>query len=102
SFFFFFSSRRRHTRFSRDWSSDVCSSDLTYLSNNVVIATGFYDIPNKMNVPGEDLNKVSHYYKDPHFYSSQKVAVIGASNSAIEIGRASCRERGKRTEVAVT
>ena len=56
----------------------------TYVSNNVIIATGFYDIPNRINVPGEDLKKVSHYYKDPHFYSSQKVAVIGASNSAID------------------
>lgn len=56
----------------------------TYLSSNVIIATGFYDIPNRMNVPGEDLKKVSHYYKDPHYYSGQKVAVIGASNSAID------------------
>ncbi len=62
----------------------IVSDKNTYLSNNVVIATGFYDIPNRMNVPGEDLKKVSHYYKDPHFYSSQKVAVIGASNSAID------------------
>jgi thioredoxin reductase (NADPH) len=62
----------------------IVSDKNTYVSNNVVIATGFYDIPNRMNVPGEDLKKVSHYYKDPHFYSSQKVAVIGASNSAID------------------
>ena len=55
-----------------------------YRAKNVVVATGFYDIPNKINVPGEDLPKVSHYYKDPHFYASQKLAVIGASNSAID------------------
>ena len=55
-----------------------------YHGKNVIVATGFYDLPNKINVPGEDLPKVSHYYKDPHFYASQKLAVIGASNSAID------------------
>ncbi|MBS9464267.1 YpdA family putative bacillithiol disulfide reductase [Flagellimonas sp. 389] len=55
-----------------------------YTAKNVVVATGFYDLPNKINAPGEDLPKVSHYYKDPHFYASQKLAVIGASNSAID------------------
>ncbi|MGW9685498.1 YpdA family putative bacillithiol disulfide reductase [Flagellimonas sp. 2504JD1-5] len=55
-----------------------------YSAKNIVVATGFYDLPNKINVPGEDLPKVSHYYKDPHFYASQKLAVIGASNSAID------------------
>lgn len=55
-----------------------------YQAKNVIVATGFYDLPNKINVPGEDLPKVSHYYKDPHFYASQKLAVVGASNSAID------------------
>ncbi|MEZ4811634.1 MAG: YpdA family putative bacillithiol disulfide reductase [Allomuricauda sp.] len=55
-----------------------------YHAKNSIVATGFYDLPNKINVPGEDLPKVSHYYKDPHFYASQKLAVIGASNSAID------------------
>ena len=55
-----------------------------YQAANVILATGFYDLPNTINVPGEDLPKVSHYYKDPHFYASQKLAVIGASNSAID------------------
>ncbi|NAS14053.1 YpdA family putative bacillithiol disulfide reductase [Poritiphilus flavus] len=55
-----------------------------YTADNVIIATGFYDLPNMLNVPGENLPKVSHYYKDPHFYASQKLAVIGASNSAID------------------
>tara|TARA_R110000868_G_scaffold1635_6_gene13093 strand:+ start:7685 stop:8683 length:999 start_codon:yes stop_codon:yes gene_type:complete len=63
---------------------NITSEKNAYQSKNVIISTGFYDIPNKMNVPGEDLQKVTHYYKDPHFYSSQKVAVIGASNSAID------------------
>lgn len=56
----------------------------TYHSRNLIIATGFYDLPNPLGVPGEDLPKVSHYYKDPHFYASQKLAVVGASNSAVD------------------
>lgn len=56
----------------------------TYLAKFVIISTGFYDIPNTMDVKGEDLPKVTHYYKDPHFYAMQKVAVVGASNSAVD------------------
>ena len=55
-----------------------------YEAKNVVVATVFYDLPNNMGVPGEDLPKVSHYYNDPHFYASQKLVVVGASNSAID------------------
>ena len=56
----------------------------TYSGRHVIVATGFYDIPNKMNVPGEDLPKVVHYYKDPHFYAMQRVLVVGAANSAVD------------------
>ncbi len=62
----------------------IITTKNTYTSLNVIIATGFYDIPNLLNVPGEGLPKVSHYYNDPHFYSRQKLAVVGASNSAID------------------
>lgn len=62
----------------------VNTSKNSYRGKNIIVATGFYDLPNKINVPGENLPKVSHYYKDPHFYASQKLAVIGASNSAID------------------
>ena len=48
----------------------------------VVLATGYYDVPNLLNVPGEELNKVLHYYKEPHPYYNHDVAVIGAKNSA--------------------
>src|SRR5687768_3212348 len=57
----------------------------TYESKAVIIATGFYDLPVMMNVPGEDLPKVSHYYSEPHPYVNQKVAVIGAANSACDV-----------------
>lgn len=62
----------------------IVSNKATYTSKHVVIATGFYDLPNLLNVPGENLEKVVHYYDNPHYYSGQKVAVIGASNSAID------------------
>lgn len=55
-----------------------------YDADNVIIATGFYDIPYLLNVPGENLPKVTHYYKDPHFYAFQKVLVVGANNSAVD------------------
>ncbi len=55
-----------------------------YITHNIIVATGFYDLPNMLDIPGENLPKVSHYYKDPHYYASQKLAVIGASNSAVD------------------
>ena len=55
-----------------------------YTAMHVIIATGFYDIPYLLNVPGENLPKVTHYYKDPHFYAFEKVIVIGANNSGVD------------------
>lgn len=72
----------------------------TYVANNIVVATGFYDLPNTINVPGEDLAKVSHYYKDPHFYASQKLAVIGASNSAIDAAL-ECWRKGSEVSLII-
>jgi len=54
----------------------------TYHCLKVVLATGYYDRPNLLKVPGEDLDKVLHYYKEPHPYYDQDVAVVGAKNSA--------------------
>ncbi|MCY4225769.1 MAG: YpdA family putative bacillithiol disulfide reductase [Bacteroidetes bacterium] len=48
----------------------------------VIISTGFFDIPNRLNIPGENLSKVTHYYREPYSYTGQRVAVIGAKNSA--------------------
>ena len=53
-----------------------------YDTQKVIIATGYYDLPNLLGIPGEDLPKVSHYYTDPHPYYRRKVAVIGGANSA--------------------
>jgi len=53
-----------------------------YHARNVIIATGFFDEPNYLDVPGEDLPRVTHYYREPYSYVRQKVAVVGARNSA--------------------
>jgi thioredoxin reductase (NADPH) len=53
-----------------------------YQTRKVIIATGYYDLPNLLGIPGEELPKVSHYYTDPHPYYRRKVAVIGGANSA--------------------
>jgi thioredoxin reductase (NADPH) len=63
---------------------EVVTSKTTYETKNIIVATGFYDIPILLNVPGEELPKVTHYYKDPSYYSFQKVIVVGASNSAVD------------------
>ena len=47
-----------------------------------MLATGYYDVPNMLNVPGEELDKVIHYYKEPHPYYNHDVLVVGAKNSA--------------------
>ncbi len=69
-----------------------------YTASSVIIATGFYDIPYLLNVPGEGLPKVTHYFKDPHFYAFQKVIVVGASNSAVDAALETWR---KGTEVTM-
>ena len=53
-----------------------------YLAKKIILATGYYDVPNRLNVPGEDSAKVIHYYKEAHPYYNHDVAVIGAKNSA--------------------
>jgi len=62
----------------------ITSSKQEYFTRNLVIATGFYGLPYLLDVPGEGLPKVTHYYQDPHFYAFQKVLVVGANNSAVD------------------
>lgn len=78
----------------------VVSDKSTYSASNIVLATGFYDLPKTLNVPGEDLPKVSHYYDNPHFYASQKLAVIGASNSAIDAAL-ECYRKGSEVSLII-
>jgi len=68
-----------------DNSLFVVSTDKSlYQSKNVIIATGFYDIPILMNVKGEELPKVRHYYKEAHEYAFRNVLVVGANNSSVD------------------
>jgi thioredoxin reductase (NADPH) len=77
----------------------IKTSKSTYSTKKIIIATGFYDIPVLMNVEGEDLPKVYHYYKEPHFYYGQKVIVVGASNSAADAALEIFRKGGDVTMV---
>jgi thioredoxin reductase (NADPH) len=63
---------------------EVTSSKNLYTAKHVVMATGFYDHPNLLGIPGEQLPKVSHYYTDAHPFFHRKVAIIGGKNSAVE------------------
>ena len=67
-----------------DGNFTVTTDKDTYEASKVVIATGFYNQPKLMNVPGEDLPKVKHYYDEPHLYALQRVLVVGAANSAVD------------------
>jgi thioredoxin reductase (NADPH) len=58
---------------------------LDYRARKIVVATGYYDLANQLNIPGEELDKVFHYYRDPHPYYDTDVVVIGGKNSAAEV-----------------
>jgi thioredoxin reductase (NADPH) len=64
------------------FTTDRLGCGHVYLVRKIVLATGYYDVPNRLNIPGEDLEKCLHYYKEPHPYYNHDVAVIGAKNSA--------------------
>lgn len=78
---------------------EVHTSKNIYTCKYVIIATGFYDIPVLMKIPGEDLKKVTHYYKDPHFYAMHKVLVVGANNSAVDAALETFRKGAEVTLV---
>ncbi|MEH6514199.1 YpdA family putative bacillithiol disulfide reductase [Maribacter arcticus] len=83
-----------------DETFTITSNKNTYTAQQIVVATGFYDIPNLLNVPGENLDKVVHYYNNPHYYSGQKVAVVGASNSAIDAAL-ECYRKGAEVSLII-
>jgi len=56
-----------------------------YTAGNVIIASGFFDRPNLLNIPGEELPKVFHYFTEAHPFFDHKIAVIGAANSAVDV-----------------
>nr|WP_276904273.1 YpdA family putative bacillithiol disulfide reductase [Pedobacter kyonggii] len=78
---------------------EINTTKTNYTANNVIVATGFYDVPLLMNVPGEDLPKVTHYYKDPHLYAFQNVVVVGANNSGVDAALETYRKGANVTMV---
>jgi thioredoxin reductase (NADPH) len=70
-----------------------------YSTKAVIISLGFYDLPYLLNVEGEDLPKVLHYYNEPHPYFGQKVAVIGAANSAVDVALETWRKGAEVTMI---
>ncbi len=77
----------------------ITSEKQQYTAQNVVVATGFYDIPKLLDVPGETLPKVTHYYKEAHPYVLQKNIVVGASNSAVDAALEIWRKGGEVTMI---
>jgi thioredoxin reductase (NADPH) len=71
----------------------------SYASKSLVLALGFYDLPYLLHVPGEDLPKVRHYYDEPHPYFKQKIIVVGAANSAVDVALETWRKGAEVTMV---
>jgi thioredoxin reductase (NADPH) len=78
---------------------EIETTKSTYQARNVIISTGFYDIPNTMNIPGEDLSKVKHYYTEPYPYAKQKIVVVGSSNSAVDAALETYRKGAQVTMI---
>lgn len=78
---------------------DIASARGSYKAKYVVLALGFYDLPYLLNVPGEDLPKVKHYYDEPHPYFGQKIVVVGAANSAVDVALETWRKGADVTMV---
>lgn len=78
---------------------EIKTSKSKYAAKNVIISTGFYDIPNLMNIPGENLEKVKHYYTEPYPYTKQKIVVIGSSNSSVDAALETYRKGAEVTMI---
>ncbi len=64
---------------------NITTSKSTYQAKHIIVCTGFYDVPRLLNVTGEDLPKVKHYYDEAHPYIGKKVLVVGAANSGCDV-----------------
>lgn len=78
---------------------EISTAKGNYRTKNIIVSTGFYDLPNLMNVPGEDLPKVSHYYKEPWPYIGQKILVVGGANSGVDVALETWRKGAEVTMV---
>lgn len=78
----------------------ITTSKDVYNTYSVIIATGYYDTPRMLNVPGENLAKVFHYYNDPHPFVGQDILVVGAANSACDVALET-HYKGARVTMAI-
>jgi thioredoxin reductase (NADPH) len=78
----------------------IISEQNIYKAAFVIIATGYYDNPNLMNIPGENLEKVTHYFKEAHPYAYQRIVVVGGGNSAVDVAL-ECYRRGAEVNLVV-
>lgn len=83
----------------KDGIFEIETSKSKYRVKNVIISTGFYDIPNLMDIPGEHLPKVKHYYTEPYPYARQKVVVVGSSNSSVDAALETYRKGAEVTMI---
>ncbi|NWF50157.1 MAG: YpdA family putative bacillithiol disulfide reductase [Ignavibacteriaceae bacterium] len=72
----------------------------TYSAENVIISIGYYDNPNLLEVPGEDLPKVKHYFTEAHPYAYKNIIVVGAGNSAVDVALETFR-RGSKVSMII-
>lgn len=77
----------------------VITSKETYLANKIIIATGFYDYPNLLNIPGEDSQKVKHYFDEAHPYAYLKLIIVGGGNSGVDVALETFRRGSEVTMV---
>lgn len=78
---------------------EITTEKSQYRTANIALATGFYDLPVLLGIPGEELPKVTHYYAEPHPYYRQKVVVVGANNSAVDAALETWRKGAEVTMV---
>ncbi|MCP4461048.1 MAG: YpdA family putative bacillithiol disulfide reductase [Cytophagales bacterium] len=80
---------------------EVLTSKAKFMSKNIVLAMGYYDLPYLLNVPGEELPKVKHYYDEPHPYFDMNVIVVGSSNSAVDVALETYRKGAKQVTMVI-
>ena len=78
---------------------NITTTKGSYKAKAVILSLGFYDLPYLLNVPGEELPKVKHYYDEPHPYYAQNIIVVGAANSAVDVALETYRKGAKVTMV---
>jgi|TARA_B110000046_G_scaffold91822_1_gene99851 thioredoxin reductase (NADPH) len=80
---------------------DIETTKTTHQATSIIVATGFYDLPFLLNIPGESLSKVKHYYREAHPYFGMNVAVIGSANSAVDAALDTCRKGAKKVTMII-